>query len=88
MGIRWYVYNNCLNNEKLFVRYSDFQRKMSNPRMNRYYMACGNKSRKAMTLNRLKLRLSPEMFTVISCFEVALRNAIDQDYIGTRGQIS
>lgn len=67
------------------MRYIDFQRIMSNPRMNRYYQACGNNSRKAMTLYRLNLRLSQEMFTVISCFEVALRNAIDQHYLGTLG---
>lgn len=53
--------------------------------MNRYYQACGNNSRKTMTLYRLNLRLSQEMFTVISCFEVALRNAIDQHYLGTLG---
>lgn len=53
--------------------------------MNRYYQACGNNSRKAMTLYRLNLRLSQEIFTVISCFEVALRNAIDQHYTGTLG---
>ena len=33
-----------------------------------------------MTLYRLNLRLSQEMFTVISCFEVALRNTIDHHY--------
>lgn len=48
--------------------------------MNRYYMACGGNSPKAMTLYRLNLRLSQEIFTVISCFEVALRNAIDNHY--------
>ena len=41
-------------------------------------MACGGDKRKAQTLYRLNLRLSQEMFTVISCYEVALRNAIDR----------
>lgn len=45
--------------------------------MNRYLFACGGNSRKAMTLYRKNLQLSQELFTVISCFEVALRNAID-----------
>lgn len=31
-----------------------------------------------MTLYRKNLQLSQEMFTVISCFEIALRNAIDK----------
>jgi hypothetical protein len=50
---------------------------MTNARMNRYLLACGGNSRKAMTLYRKNLQLSQELFTVISCFEVALRNAID-----------
>ena len=46
--------------------------------MRRYLNACGGNKRKAQTLYRLNLRLSQEMFTVISCYEVALRNAIDR----------
>ena len=33
-----------------------------------------------MTLYRKNLRLSQELFTVISCFEVALRNGINRQY--------
>ena len=32
-----------------------------------------------MTLYRYNLRLSQEMFTIISCFEVVLRNRIDKE---------
>lgn len=53
--------------------------------MNRYLAACGGNTKKAMTLYRLNLRLSQEMFTVISCFEVALRNTIDNHYLTTLG---
>jgi len=53
---------------------------MSVPRLARYVIASGENTRKAMTLYRLNLRLSQEMFTVISCFEVALRNGIDRHY--------
>ena len=45
--------------------------------MNRYLTACKGDTRKAMTLYRYNLQLSQEAFTIISCFEVALRNAID-----------
>lgn len=51
---------------------------MSAKRMRRYLHACGGNKRKAQTLYRLNLRLSQELFTVISCYEVALRNAIDR----------
>lgn len=52
--------------------------------MTRYYTACGN-TRKAMTLYRLNLRLSQELFTIISCFEIALRNRIDLHYTANLG---
>ena len=42
-------------------------------------MACSNDSRRAMTLYRHNLTLSQQMFTMISCFEVALRNKIDKE---------
>ena len=67
------------------MRYSDFASIMTNARMNRYLLACDGNSRKAMTLYRKNLQLSQELFTVISCFEVALRNAIDSQVTPTLG---
>lgn len=62
------------------MRYVDFEDIMSNNRMARYLAACGNDTRKAMTLYRKNLSLCQELFTLISCFEVALRNRIDRHY--------
>lgn len=45
--------------------------------MRKYLVACGSDTKKAMTLYRYNLELSKEMFAIISCFEVALRNRID-----------
>uniref|UniRef100_UPI00404A0DEB Abi family protein n=1 Tax=Flavobacterium sp. TaxID=239 RepID=UPI00404A0DEB len=59
------------------MRYTDFASIMTDARMNRYLVACNGNTRKAMTLYRKNLQLTQELFTVISCFEVALRNAID-----------
>lgn len=59
------------------MHYSDFERVLSSKRMKRYLNACGGDKRKALLLYRLNLRLSQEMFTIISFYEVALRNAID-----------
>ncbi len=53
--------------------------------MGRYIAACGGKSKQAMTLYRLNLRLSQEMFTVIICVEVALRNSINRHYTNIIG---
>ena len=65
--------------------YVDFENVMTATRMNRYLIACAGNSRKAMTLYRRNLQLSQELFTVVSCFEIALRNAIDRHYTTTLG---
>jgi hypothetical protein len=67
------------------MKYQDFEEIMSSTRMTRYLTACGGDTRKAMTLYRLNLNLSQELFTVISCFEVSLRNAINKHYINQLG---
>ena len=66
--------------------FSDFEKVMSSKRMQRYLIACKGNKRKAQTLYRLNLRLSQEMFTIISCYEVALRNAIDKIMANSLGQ--
>ena len=68
------------------MKYKDFEKILSQQRMNRYLMACGGDTRKAMTLYRYNLQLSQEAFTIISCFEVALRNAIDANLTLALGQ--
>ncbi len=65
--------------------FSDFQQIMSSARMSRYLNACGGNTRKAMTLYRLNLKLSQELFTIVSCLEIALRNAIDKHYTVLKG---
>lgn len=61
------------------MKFTDFQRILSYERLDRYVIACGNDTRKAMSLYRLNLHLSQEVFTMLSCFEVSLRNAIDRE---------
>ena len=60
------------------MKYTDFEAIMSPERMSRYLIATNGDTNKAMTLYRANLHLSQEVFTVVSCFEVALRNAIDE----------
>ena len=67
------------------MRYNTFERLFSHERMDRYRQACGGDSRKAMTLYRYNLLLSQQIFTIISCFEVILRNAIDAKLVSTLG---
>jgi len=67
------------------MKYKEFEKIMSPPRMGRYVAAVGGDTRKAMTLYRQNLKLSQELFTIISCFEIALRNSIDFHYVGRLG---
>ncbi len=60
------------------MKYSEFQHILSGERLQRYLLSCNNNTRKTMTLYRLNLNLSQEVFTLLSCFEVAVRNAIDR----------
>lgn len=61
------------------MKYNEFEETISPERMQRYVLACGNDTRRAMTLYRYNLKLSQEMFTLISCFEVSLRNKINKE---------
>ena len=67
------------------MKYADFVQIMSNDRMSRYLTACSGDTKKAMTLYWLNLKLSQEAFTLISCFEVSLRNLIDRHYSNING---
>lgn len=62
------------------MRYPEFEEIMSVARMSRYRTATDS-TKKAMTLYRLNLRLSQELFIVICCFEICLRNAINKHNI-------
>ena len=68
------------------MEYKDFERIISAKRMGRYLEACGGDTRKAMTLYRYNLHLTQDVFIVISCFEVALRNAIDARLVPLLGE--
>lgn len=67
------------------MRFNEFEEILSVARMKRYLTAANGNSRKAMTLYRLNLKLSQEFFTVISCFEISLRNKIDNKCISIIG---
>lgn len=62
------------------MKFTTFQDIFSEPRINRYLMATNGHKRRAKTLYKYNLKLSQEMFMVISCLEIALRNAIDKHY--------
>ena len=66
------------NHCNIQMRYEEFEDAFSSDRMSKYVTACNGDTRRSMMLYRCNLRLSQEMFTLISCFEVTLRNRIDR----------
>lgn len=59
------------------MKYTEFEKIISEKRLRRYLQACKGDTRKAMTLYRYNIYLSEDMLAIICHFEVALRNAID-----------
>ena len=62
-----------------FMKYLEFEDTISPERMCRYVSACASDTKRAMTLYRYNIKLSQEMYAVISCFEVSLRNKINKE---------
>lgn len=67
------------------MKYDDFENIVSAERLNRYLDACNGDKRKAQTLYRCNLVASEAMLSVVSYFEVALRNAIDKHLSASLG---
>lgn len=67
------------------MKFNEFESVISAARMGRYVAAFNGDTKKAMTLYRKNLKLSQELFTIISCFEIALRNAINRHCINALG---
>jgi hypothetical protein len=65
---------------------SQFHTAISQPRFSRYLNACESKQQ-ALRLYRSNLALSQRLFSVISVFEVILRNSIDRFMISRKGNL-
>lgn len=72
--------SSCARINKNIMKYVDFERHISQPRCAKYLKGCNHKTRKAIALYKANLRLSQKLFSVLSVFEVVLRNKIDTHY--------
>lgn len=61
------------------MKYSEFEDVISSERMRRYVSASANDTKRAMALYRYNIKLSQEMYAIISYFEVSLRNKINKE---------
>jgi hypothetical protein len=62
------------------MKYYQFERLISSPRLTRYKAACINNTRLTVRLYRANIRLSQAVLATLSIFEVVLRNKIDIHY--------
>lgn len=62
------------------MNFNYFEKALSYQRLARYTKACKQDTVKALSLYRLNIQLSKELFGILAIFEVLLRNAIDMHY--------
>ena len=62
------------------MKYNEYEIAFSPARLNRYKIACGGDTRKAMSLYRHNVKLCQKYYGVLNIFEIILRNAIDRHY--------
>ena len=67
------------------ITFQEAKTLFSPARMQKYLRACDGDEEKAMQLYRCNACLSQAFFGVVSLFEVVLRNAINEHYLGTLG---
>lgn len=59
------------------MKYKDLTNYFSSPRINRYYIACGNSKTKAAKLYKANLKLAQAFHPLLGILEVSLRNSIN-----------
>ena len=64
------------------MKYSEYEKAFSPARLNKYLVACGGNTAKALTLYRHNLKLCQKFYGILNIFEVVLRNAINTHYQG------
>lgn len=62
------------------MKYSEFEKLISQPRLSRYKAACSNNTRKTVKLYKSNIRISQAFLGIIGVFEIVLRNKIDIHY--------
>ena len=62
------------------MRYKEYEMAFSPARLNRYKVACGGNTRKAMALYRYNVKLCQKYYAVLNIFEIIFRNAVDRHF--------
>ena len=62
------------------MNYTEYEKAFSQARLNKYLVACGGNTSKALTLYRHNVKLCQKFYGILNIFEVVLRNAINIHY--------
>jgi len=62
------------------MKYSDYEKALSVPRLNKYRCACNNDKNKTLILYRYNIKLCQKFYGILGVLEVVLRNAINEHY--------
>lgn len=62
------------------MNYPEYERAFSAARLNKYLIACGGNTAKALILYRHNVKLCQKFYGMLNIFEVILRNAINEHY--------
>lgn len=62
------------------MKYSEYEKAFSPACLNKYLVACGGNTAKALTLYRYNVKLCQKFYGILNIFEVVLRNAINAHY--------
>ena len=62
------------------MKYPEYESAFSAARLNKYVIACGGNTTKALILYRHNVKLCQKFYGMLNVFEVTLRNAINEHY--------
>ena len=62
------------------MKYSEFERAISLPRLEKYLRACKGNKQKALRLYRYNIKLCQRYYGLLSIFEIVFRNAINDHF--------
>jgi hypothetical protein len=89
----------CKRFQELFwirMKYEDYEKALSTPRLDKYRQACNGDKNKALILYRYNIKLCQKFYGILGVLEVVLRNAInvhyhsqlsDSDWLITQAQV-
>ena len=63
------------------MKYEDYEKALSKPRLEKYKIACNGDKNKALILYRYNIKLCQRLYGVLSVFEIVLRNSINEHFI-------